>query len=116
VRAVLYDSQNQEVDLNDETDFQGKITWSWYVSDVVSWEEREVTTKTKEEEETESDTTTTTDSSKTSTTTASNSTSTTSSDTTTTTDSSKDSTEEKKTEIVQVITEKLDAVTIKPYS
>ncbi len=70
VRAVLYDSQNQEVDLNDETDFHGKITWSWYVSDVVSWKEQEVTTTTGE----------------------------------------------KKTETVQVITEKLDAVTIKPYS
>lgn len=30
VRAVLFDSHNKEVDLNDETDFQAKLIWEWY--------------------------------------------------------------------------------------
>lgn len=32
VRAVLYDSQNQEIDLNNETDYSAKVTWSWEAS------------------------------------------------------------------------------------
>lgn len=30
VRAVLFDSHNKEVNLNDETDFQAKLIWEWY--------------------------------------------------------------------------------------
>lgn len=30
VRAVLYDSQNQEIDLNDETDTKARVEWKWY--------------------------------------------------------------------------------------
>lgn len=33
VRVVLYDSQNQEVNLNDETDTKATIEWKWYVKD-----------------------------------------------------------------------------------
>lgn len=30
VRAVLFDSQNREVNLNDETDFSARLKWEWY--------------------------------------------------------------------------------------
>ena len=34
VRAILYDSQNQEIDLNETADeYNAKVEWSWYVAD-----------------------------------------------------------------------------------